>query len=212
MLLWILCVLAALLLLLCLTRVGVQVVLKDGSTTVNVRLSVFRIRVYPKKEKPETKKKDKKKKSKEKEEGNKKTFPKPSLEDIKDAAKTLWPPLKKAVGHVRRGIRIDPMNLSLALGGQEQPDKTAELYGYLHSGMWTVMPVVEEGLDIPDPNLHIGIDFTSTQTVVEGNLGVTARIGTLLRAGLTVGIPALRWFLKYRKKMKQQTPTKQPAA
>jgi hypothetical protein len=208
--LWILGVLAALLLLLCLTRVGARVVLKDGSATVDVKVSVFRIRVYPKKEKPEAEQKDKKKKEKGK--GSKKTFPKPSLEDIKDAAKTLWPPLKKTVGRVRRGIRIHPMNLSLTLGGQEEPDKTAELYGYLHSGMWSVMPVLEEGLDIPDPHLHIGIDFTSEQAVVEGELGVTARIGTLLRAGLTVGIPALRWFLKYRKKMKQQTPVKQPAA
>ena len=208
--LWILGVLAALLLLLCLTRVGARVVLKDGSATVDVKVSVFRIRVYPKKEKPEAEQKDKKKKEKGK--GSKKTFPKPSLEDIKDAAKTLWPPLKKTVGRVRRGIRIHPMNLSLTLGGQEEPDKTAELYGYLHSGMWSVMPGLEEGLDIPDPHLHIGIDFTSEQAVVEGELGVTARIGTLLRAGLTVGIPALRWFLKYRKKMKQQTLTKQPAA
>ena len=208
--LWILGVLAALLLLLCLTRVGARVVLKDGSATVDVKVSVFRIRVYPKKEKPEAEQKDKKKKEKGK--GSKKTFPKPSLEDIKDAAKTLWPPLKKTVGRVRRGIRIHPMNLSLTLGGQEEPDKTAELYGYLHSGMWSVMPVLEEGLDIPDPHLHIGIDFTSEQAVVEGELGVTAWIGTLLRAGLTVGIPALRWFLKYRKKMKQQTLTKQPAA
>lgn len=208
MLLWILGVLAALLLLLCLTRVGVQVVLKDGSAIVDVRVSLFRIRVYPKKESTEKEKK----KPKEKGDGGKKSFPKPSLADIKDAARTLWPPLKKAVGRVRRGIRIAPLSFSLTLGGQEEPDKTAELYGYLHSGMWTVMPVLEAGLDIPDPHIHIGIDFTAAEAAVEGELGLTARIGTLLMAGLTVGIPALRWFLKYRKKMKQQSPTKQPAA
>lgn len=208
MLLWILGVLAALLLLLCLTRVGVQVVLKDGSAIVDVRVSLFRMRVYPKKESTEKEKK----KPKEKGDGGKKSFPKPSLADIKDAARTLWPPLKKAVGRVRRGIRIAPLSFSLTLGGQEEPDKTAELYGYLHSGMWTVMPVLEAGLDIPDPHIHIGIDFTAAEAAVEGELGLTARIGTLLMAGLTVGIPALRWFLKYRKKMKQQSPTKQPAA
>ena len=208
MLLWILGVLAALLLLLCLTRVGVQVVLKDGSATVDVKVSLFRIRVYPKKESTEKEKK----KPKEKGDRGKKSFPKPSLADIKDAARTLWPPLKKAVGRVRRGIRIAPLSFSLTLGGQEEPDKTAELYGYLHSGMWTVMPVLEAGLDIPDPHIHIGIDFTAAEAAVEGELGLTARIGTLLMAGLTVGIPALRWFLKYRKKMKQQSPTKQPAA
>ena len=208
MLLWILGVLAALLLLLCLTRVGVQVVLKDGSAIVDVRVSLFRMRVYPKKESTEKEKK----KPKEKGDRGKKSFPKPSLADIKDAARTLWPPLKKAVGRVRRGIRIAPLSFSLTLGGQEEPDKTAELYGYLHSGMWTVMPVLEAGLDIPDPHIHIGIDFTAAEAAVEGELGLTARIGTLLMAGLTVGIPALRWFLKYRKKMKKQTPATQAAA
>ena len=56
---WILVGLAVLIVLLCLTRVGAQVVLKDGSATVDVKVSVFRIRVYPKKEKPEKEKKTK---------------------------------------------------------------------------------------------------------------------------------------------------------
>ena len=197
-----------LIVLLCLTRVGAQVVMKDGSATVDVKVSVFHIRVYPTKEKPEKEKKEKKKKDKAK----KKTFPKPALEDIKDAVKTLWPPLKKSVGRVRRGIRISPMDVSLTLGGQDDPAKTAELYGYLHAGMWNAMPILEKGLDIPDPHIHIGIDFNTLETAVEGELGITARIGTLLTAGLGVGVPVLRWFLKYRKKVKQQTPTTQPAA
>jgi hypothetical protein len=208
MLWWILGGLAVVILLLCLTRIGALVVLKEGSATVDVSVSFLRIRVYPKKEKPEKEKQEKKPR-----EGKKKnSFPKPALEEIKDAARTLWPPLKKAVGRVRRGIRILPMDVSLTLGGLDDPAKVSELYGYLHSGMWSVMPVLEEGLDIPDPHLHIGIDFNTEKTVVEGKLGITARIGTLLAAGLCVGIPALRWFLKYRKKMKKQTPATQAAA
>ena len=205
---WILGGLAVLIVLLCLTRVGALVVLKDGSATVDVKISVLRIRVYPKKENPEKEKKEKK----NPEGKEKKSFPKPALEEIKDAVSTLWPPLKKAIGRIRRGIRISPMDVSLTLGGLDDPAKTSELYGYLHSGMWSVMPVLEEGLDIPDPHIHIGIDFNTEKTAVEGNLGITARIGTLLTAGLCVGIPALRWFLKYRKKMKKQTPATQAAA
>ena len=208
---WILVGLAVLIVLLCLTRVGAQVVLKDGSATVDVKVSVFRIRVYPKKEKPEKEKKAKKEK-KSQEGKKKKSFPKPTLEEIKDAVSALWPPLKKAIGRVRRGIRIAPMDVSLTLGGLDDPAKTSELYGYLHSGMWSVMPVLEEGVDIPDPHIHIGIDFNTEKTAVEGELGITARIGTLLAAGLCVGIPALRWFLKYRKKMKKQMPATQAAA
>ena len=205
---WILGGLAVLIVLLCLTRVGALVVLKDGSATVDVKISVFRIRVYPKKENPEKEKKEKK----NPEGKEKKSFPKPALEEIKDAVSTLWPPLKKAIGRIRRGIRISPMDVSLTLGGLDDPAKTSELYGYLHSGMWSVMPVLEEGLDIPDPHIHIGIDFNTEKTAVEGNLGITARIGTLLAAGLCVGIPALRWFLKYRKNVKKQTPATQAAA
>ena len=205
---WILGGLAVLIVLLCLPRVGALVVLKDGSATVDVKISVFRIRVYPKKENPEKEKKEKK----NPEGKEKKSFPKPALEEIKDAVSTLWPPLKKAIGRIRRGIRISPMDVSLTLGGLDDPAKTSELYGYLHSGMWSVMPVLEEGLDIPDPHIHIGIDFNTEKTAVEGNLGITARIGTLLAAGLCVGIPALRWFLKYRKNVKKQTPATQAAA
>ena len=195
---WILGGLAVLIVLLCLTRVGALVVLKDGSATVDVKISVLRIRVYPKKENPEKEKKEKKNPE--------------GKEEIKDAVSTLWPPLKKAIGRIRRGIRISPMDVSLTLGGLDDPAKTSELYGYLHSGMWSVMPVLEEGLDIPDPHIHIGIDFNTEKTAVEGNLGITARIGTLLTAGVCVGVPALRWFLKYRKKMKKQTPATQAAA
>ena len=205
---WILGGLAVLIVLLCLTRVGALVVLKDGSATVDVKISVLRIRVYPKKENPEKEKKEKK----NPEGKEKKSFPKPALEEIKDAVSTLWPPLKKAIGRIRRGIRISPMDVSLTLGGLDDPAKTSELYGYLHSGMWSVMPVLEEGLDIPDPHIHIGIDFNTEKTAVEGNLEITARIGTLLAAGLCVGIPALRWFLKYRKNVKKQTPATQAAA
>ena len=208
---WILSIIAVLILLLCLTRVGAQVVLKDGSATVDVRVSVFRIRVFPKKEKEPKEKKEKKKKT-AKDESKKKTFPKPTFEDIKEAVQTLWPPIKKAVGRIRRGIRLSPLDLSVTLGGLGDPAKTAELYGYIHAGVWTAMPVLEAGLDIPDPHIHIGTDFTTEKTAVEGEIGLTARIGTLLATGLGVGIPALRWFLKYRKKTKKQTPATKTAA
>lgn len=207
---WILSIIAVLILLLCLTRVGAQVVLKDGSATVDVRVSVFRIRVFPEKETAAKEKKEKKKKTKD--QSKKKAFPKPTLEDIKDAVKTLWPPLKKAIGRVRRGIRLSPLDLSVTLGGLDDPAKTAELDGYIHAGVWTAMPVLEAGVDIPDPHIHIGTDFTTEKTAVEGEIGLTARIGTLLATGLGVGIPALRWFLKYRKKTKKQTPATKTAA
>lgn len=203
MLLWVLAVLAALTLLVCLTRVGVRIVLAEGSVTVDVKAGPVRIRVYPGRERkaPRGKKREKA------EEKPKKTFPKPAKEDIRDAARTLWPPLKKVLSRTRRSVRLDPLRLSLTLGGQGEPADAAKLYGELHAGMWAVMPLLEGLMDIPDPRLHIDVDFNAEAAVLEGEVGVTARIGSLLRVGLGFGFPALRWLLRYQKKRKAKNET-----
>ena len=199
-LLWILGVLAALIVLLCLTRVGVHAVFRGGDAVIRARFGPFRFRVYPPKEKKEKKQKP----PKEKPKGEKKN-PKIGLEDIKDAVRTLWLPLKRALGRTRRGIRVDPLELSVTVGGGEDPAAAAELYGYLHAGVWTGMPVLERLLVIPAPHIHIGIDFDHAKTETFGEAGISIRIGTLLGVGLGVGIPTLKWFLRFQKKQKQQS-------
>ena len=70
-------------------------------------------------------------------------------------------------------------------------------------------------LVIPAPHIHIGIDFDHAKTETFGEAGISIRIGTLLGVGLGVGIPALKWFLRFQKKQKQQSavPEKEaPAA
>lgn len=206
--LWILGIVCLLLLWLCMTRVGAQITLTDGSAAVNIRFGAFRFRVYPPKKKKDT---EKKQENQKKPSGApKKAMPKPGLEDIKSAVAALWPPLKRALDRTRRGIRMDPMDVRVTLGGAEDPAATAELYGYLNAGVWTGMPLLEKAIRIPAPYIHLGMDFDASKTSVEGKLGVTARIGTLLGVALGVAIPALRWFMQFRKKT--QKPAPQPAA
>ena len=114
--------------------------------------------------------------------------------------------MRNGLNRTRRGVRIHPMDLCVTLGGQEDPAAAAQLYGEAHAGVWAVMPVLERLLVIPEPHIHIGIDFNASETKVEGELGVTARVGTLLAVGATVAFPALKWFLRYRKKQKKQPP------
>ena len=208
--LWILGILALLLIWLCLTRVGAQVTLSGGSPVVDVKFGLFRFRVFPGKKKPKPSKEETAEKPKEKKE--KQPMPKPTLADIKDAVRTLWPPLKRALDRTRRGIRIHPLTVSLILGGADDPAAAAEQYGYLQAAIWTGMPVLEKVLDIPEPSIHTDIDFDAPKPLIEGTLGVTARIGTLLGVGLGIAIPALRWFLRFRKKAKEKPPAPQPAA
>lgn len=208
--LWILGVLAALIALLCRTRVGVHAAFGSGTLTLDAKVGLFHIRIFPAKKKREKSGEKAEKTEKEKPKKPKASLPKPSLADIKDAVHTLAPPLKRALGRTRRGIRIHPLQLSVTVGGREDPAAAAELYGYLHAGVWTGMPVLEQLLVIPAPYIHIGIDFDALDMIAEGKVGVSARIGTLLAAALGVGIPALRWFLRYQKKNKQQTPAPAP--
>ena len=207
--LWILGILLALLVLLCLTRVGVHALFGDA-LALDAKIGPFRIHILPgtkqdKKREKRAKEPTEAEKSEEKAE-KKPCFPKPSMADIREAVSVLWPPLKRALNRTRRGVRIHPMDLCVTLGGQEDPAAAAQLYGEAHAGVWAVMPVLERLLVIPEPHIHIGIDFNASETKVEGELGVTARVGTLLAVGATVAVPALKWFLRYRKKQKKQPP------
>ena len=207
--LWILGILLALLVLLCLTRVGVHALFGDA-LALDAKIGPFRIHILPGKKqdkKREKRAKEPKEAEKSEEKAEKKPcFPKPSMADIREAVSVLWPPLKRALNRTRRGVRIHPMDLCVTLGGQEDPAAAAQLYEEAHAGVWAVMPVLERLLVIPEPHIHIGIDFNASETKVEGELGVTARVGTLLAVGATVAFPALKWFLRYRKKQKKQPP------
>lgn len=219
-LLWlkILLVLAALILLLCLTRVGVRVTLDAGSVAVDVKAGLFHIRAFPKPEKKDKPQKEKSAKQIEKEKrAQAKKADKAAEKDedsklefkqvavvIRSAVDELFPPLKRVLSRIGRGIRIHPLHLDIILGAADDPASAAELYGELNGALWTVMPVLEKLMDVPDPYLHLDLDFTASKTVLRGEAGLSIRIGTLLAAAFGIGVPAVRWVLRLQE---QQKPT-----
>lgn len=202
---WILGVLFLLVLLLCRTRAGVLVTLGDA-VTVDVKAGLFRFRVFPVKKKPPGRKKSKGKPDAGGNGEKKRSIPKPSLEDIRDAVRTLAPPLKKALHRTHRGIRIAPLRLSLTVGGRADPAAAAELYGELNAAVWTGMPVLERLLDIPDPRIHSEVNFEAEGTQVKGTVGISIRVGTVLAVGFGIAVPALRWFLRYTRGHRKKGP------
>lgn len=202
--LWILGIVAALLLLLCLTRVGVLVRFGE-ELSVTARFGLFRIQVLPTKKKPPKHEKTAKKDGLPKRPPKKEppAFPKPSFGDVRDALQTLWPPLKKALRRTHRSLRMDPLDLSVILGGAGEPADAARLFGELQGVIWGGMPVLEQLLVIPHPHIHLDVDFTAEETKAQGTVGVSARMGALLGIGMTVAVPALKWLLAYLKKNKQ---------
>lgn len=222
---WSLGIFIVLLILLCMTRVGAFAAVREGTLLLDVKIGWIRLHILPKKSQKsdpakEAKAAEKKAAAQAKKEARKaakkagqgegeKGFSvkteqlKTILADVESAVHALWPPLKRALNRTRKGIRIDPMQVNLVVGAREDPAEGAKMYGYLHAGVWTVMPLLEQVLDIPGPYIHVGVDFESDDTSAEGEAGISIRIGTLLAVGFTVAVPALRWFLKWNKQKKQ---------
>jgi len=205
--LWIIGGIAILLFLFCMLRIGVRISVQETAAAW-VTVGPIRIQVAPSKPKKDKKKAEPKKKKttdgKDKLKRLKK-LPKPTLEDIRSAIETLGPPLNRALYRTRRGIRIHPLHLSVTVGGANNPAEAAELYGLLHAAVWTAMPVAEELLVIPEPSIHVGLDFDAANFKANGEVGISIRVGTIIALGFGVGIPALKWFLSWLKKRKPET-------
>ena len=67
---------------------------------------------------------------------------------------------------------------------------------------WAAMRVLDHLRSLPE--------IDSRRIAVAGHSRLAK--AALLAAGLGIGIPAVRWFLRYQKKQKQQKPAAQPAA
>lgn len=221
-------VIVALLVLLCLTRIGVQAAFGDNEVTVDARVGLIRFRAYPRPPKKEKPPKEKTTKQQEKEakaeaaraakkarnEAEKQAKPKPELKEIaamiRSAVRELLPPLKRSLARIGRGIRIKPLQLYVTLGAANDPAAGAQLYGEVNAAVWTVMPVVEQFVDISEPYIQIDVDFDTVKTSLRGEAGVSIRVGTLLAAAFGIGVPAVRWFLRMQKQQKQEQKENEP--
>lgn len=188
-----------------LLRVGVEV--SFGQTLcVALKIGPATVTLLPKKEKGDKPKKEKKpKKAKElPKEGEKAKKERPfTFEDVKSAAPVLFGALKKALGKIRRRMRVAPLDVSVIFAGDD-PVKVAEMYGWANTAMWTMMPPLEQLIHIPDPHIHLGVDYNSSAISAEGRLGVRFRVGDLIVIGLTMAVPVLKWYLNWRKAVQQR--------
>ena len=209
--LWILGILILLAVLIARTRIGVRVRFGEGLLWAALTVGPFRVPLtgeekaaQQKDAKPAKKRKQTAKKAPKKD--ARPRFPKVTAADVKEAVRTLWPPLKKALGRTRRSIRLDPMTVSVVIGAAEDPAAGAEAYGWASGAMYNLLPALEELVRIPDPRAHIGLDFDSGETRAEGEIGLSVRIGTLIAVGFGVGVPALRWLTELRRKQEAAPP------
>lgn len=215
---WFLIILGILILLAALLsrlRLGVRLAWKPGSLTVEASIGPAHIRLYPPapRKKKSSKSEPAAKEAPQSAQKKRPSFPKPTADDLRLALETLLPPLRKALNRTRRGIRIAPLEISVTVGGGEDPAAAAQLYGQLQAVVWTVMPAMEQLVRIPDPAIHVGIDFDADATVSSGKAGIFLTLGTLISVALSIGIPVIKFLAGYMKRGQNANPeTKQTAS
>lgn len=215
---WFLIILGILILLAALLsrlHLGVRLTWEPGSLTAEATVGPAHIQLYPpaprkkKSSKPEPAAKEAPQQPQKK----RSSFPKPTADDLHLALKTLLPPLRKALDRTRRGICITPLEISVTVGGEEDPAAAAQLYGQLHAVVWTVMPALGQLVRVPDPTIHVGIDFDADTTVSSGRVGIFLTLGTLISVALDIGVPVIKFLAGYMKRGQNANPeTKQTAS
>jgi hypothetical protein len=124
--------------------------------------------------------------------------PKPTIEELIDLVQTALSALGATVRRACSRVRIDPLEATVVFGG-EDPSLTAVAYGAASSAMFTLMPKAEETFYIPDPSLHVRMDFTAQSTTAEGCVGVSLRVCDLFAILFTLAVPLFKWFLRLKK-------------
>lgn len=176
-----------------LIRVG-AVVRFGEELGLTLLIGPFRIALLPAKEKKaaekgKTEQRDKKK-------GH--SLPKLTRDEWKDLIKIALAALKEMARRACKRLRIDPLIILVVFGG-EDPADIAQSYGYASAAMWGVMPHLEDLFHIPDPSLHLRMDYDAKKTRAEGTVGLSLRI----RDGLVIAFallgPMLKWYRRFRK-------------
>ena len=65
--------------------------------------------------------------------------------------------------------------------------------------MWGVMPQLEDIFRIPDPSLHLRMDYSAKETRAEGTVGLSMRVWDGLFIACALFAPLLKWYRHFRK-------------
>ncbi len=184
-------------------RVGADVSFGDR-LAVRLRIGAIRLTIFPKKRKKKPGKEAKKEENaqpaeeKPKKEKKKRALPKLTLGEILDLVDTALSALGATLKRTCKRVRIDPLEATVVLGGLD-PASLSMTYGALSAAMFSVMPKAEERFYIPDPSLHLRVDFEADQPTAEGFVCLTMRVCDFFAIGFTLLIPLLKWSLRFKK-------------
>ena len=124
-----------------------------------------------------------------------------TFDDVRGALSAAWRAIQGALRRAGKRIRINPMELNFVFG-DENPVNTAQWYGWVNIAIWTVMPRLEERVCMPDPHIHMEMDFDAMETKVSGTVGLSYRVADLLAIGFAAAGPLLRFGIPFLKRQR----------
>ena len=183
--------------LLSLVRLGGGVKYSQDGLYVRVRFGAFSFLVYPRE-----------KKKKEKSPNPQKETPtqEPKLErgGPLDLVKRYLPLICEAAGELKRKIRVDTLDLTIAT---DNAAKTAMAYGCANMVIGMLWPLIEQNFEVRDPRLRTRIEFNTPVPTIYINAALSLRLGQLISFALRFG-----WkFFKAYQKSKLPTKTQKEA-
>lgn len=189
------------LLLISLLRVGVRVGF-GAAFTAELRVGPIKAALYPKKKKKAAADKVPAKDTPQSGAAKKKkrfSLPKLTRQEWCEAIHLAYDTLRRTLRKTCQRLRIDPLTLAVIFGGSD-PAAAAENYGRANAILFSAMPAVEELFNIPEPAIHLGIDYAAEKSMyAEGEVGVSLRICDALAIALTLLVPLYKWYRRVKK-------------
>lgn len=184
-------IILAVLWLISLLRVGGIVRYNPDGLAVTVIAGPLRIRVLPVKKKKPGKRKAKKEKPKKEKRKSAKGGEKPAGKPgTLSRVMQLLPVIGEAAGALKRKIRIDDLELSLAWGGKDPAD-IALGYGRANAAIGMIWPIFEHNFNVKNYGFHTELDYGRTEPVVDLYVALTITIGQIMVLGVRYGLKVL---------------------
>ena len=167
----ILALVAAVLVLISLIRLGVQVIYVPSGLTVKVKVGPVRVTVLPRRKKrPKQERKEK-----EKEKGQ----PERSGGDVLGQIRRALPLIAEAAGRLRRKVQLDRIYLDVTAAAPD-PASAALAFGGVNAAIGMIWPLVEQNFNVVDRRIRTQVDFEASHPAASLDAAATLTIGQAL--------------------------------
>jgi len=190
-----LAIVLAILVLFALLRFGVSAEYSADGFAVAARVGPISVSLFPRKEKPGKAKKKAPKKPKKKKKAKEK--PKKAQAGGLDALLAMIPPIKNALGRIKRRLLIKKLTVYYTSGGSD-PAMTGLYSGAANATFGALAPILDNNFRVKRRDLRAQADFITGEQAVYVNAAISLAVWEAVYIALAL-LPILLGGLKKKK-------------